>query len=173
LRARSFAGARGKREIWSAGSKHHSAALKIGSRRQAVIRGQARQAETTSANDRGHSLSNQPAPRRGLPRARVPACRHISAAAPGAAGLLATAGQLPKFSRRSGVTPGTRDCYERGADTERLVSCDHAASRCSFSASSNVASITMSSQQSIRFSSQHFAQTVTVSALLHPMIFSA
>ena len=43
LRSRSFAGARGKREIWSAGSKHHSAALRKGSRRQTVRRGHARQ----------------------------------------------------------------------------------------------------------------------------------
>ena len=40
-------------EIWSAGSKHHSAALKAVSRRQTHLRGQARQEETTSANGRG------------------------------------------------------------------------------------------------------------------------
>jgi hypothetical protein len=65
--------------------------------------------KTTSADDRASIVSGHPAPRQAS--ARILAACH-RAAAPGAAGLsrqLATAGELPKFSRRSGVTPGTND----------------------------------------------------------------
>ena len=121
MRARSFAGARGKWKIWSAGSRHHLAALKIGSRRQTLRRGQARQAETTSANDRDHSLSGHPAPTR-TSAGNGPA--HHSAAAPGAAGPTTTAGQLPEFSRRSGVISGApatlRPCRATAASARTL-----------------------------------------------------
>jgi hypothetical protein len=83
-------GSQGHREIWSAGSKHHSAALEGGSRRQTVRRGQARQGATTSAGDRGPSLPDHPHQRRNTSR-DGPA--DASAAAPGAAGPPTTAGQ--------------------------------------------------------------------------------
>jgi hypothetical protein len=52
------------------------AALKAGSRRQTHLRGQARQEETTSANDRGHSLPGHPRRRRNISRSRPP--RHTA-----------------------------------------------------------------------------------------------
>ena len=73
--------------------------------------------ETTSANDRGHSLSNDP---HNIP-VPVPACPRTSARRSRA--LRVTAGQLPKLSRRSGVTPGHDglSCNEKHArDDDRL-----------------------------------------------------
>src|SRR5258708_28180813 len=98
-------GSQGHREIWSAGSRHHSAALKIGSRRQTLLRGPARQGGTTSANDRGHSLPGRAPARRNISR-QAPA--DASAAAPGAAGPSGRGGSAAPFLRRSGAAPAGR-----------------------------------------------------------------
>src|SRR5260221_4207002 len=103
----------GHREIWSAGSKHHLAALEVGSRRQTVLRGQARQAGTTSADDRGHSFPGHPRPRPDISR-QWPA--DVSAAAPGAAGLPGAAGQLPKIYAIPAAHRATDDCLDTTGD---------------------------------------------------------
>ena len=101
----------GKREIWSAGSRHHLAALKIGSRRQTVRRGHARQAETTSANDRGHSLSGHPRPGANIRGQRPGTHQRGSARRSRAPGERASAVQIFTPKRRH---PGACATVRRG-----------------------------------------------------------
>src|ERR1017187_14753 len=74
----------------------------------------------------GHSLPDHPRPGANF---RVDgsliARRPDSTAVPGAAGLRATAGQLPKFSRHYGVTPGHRRLLG-AAPTARCPACTKA-----------------------------------------------